>query len=186
MTGPEITPLLLARLSQEDGLVIPECGICSGFARADVAVIGDELVGYEVKGATDTLLRLPRQVEGYSKVFDRAVVVASPNHVQGALGIVPPWWGMWQAEDSGEFTVLRASLPNPSPDPDALASLLWHHEALGLLERYGLAKGMKSKGRHKLWDKLADNLPLGDLRREVRLTMKARGDWRWHPAPRTA
>jgi hypothetical protein len=96
--------------------------------------------------------------------------------------MVPQWWGIWTAVQGKEGPRLRSSrkaLPNPNVIPFALAQLLWREEALEVLEKHGLANGMRSKPRQELWHRLASGLPLEDLGNIVRDRLRRRGaNWR--------
>jgi len=67
---------------------------------------------------------------------------------------------------------------NPSPDPLAVAKLLWRDEAMEVLEKKGAAKGIRSKPRKYLYERLIVELALDDLRREVRERLLSRRNWR--------
>jgi hypothetical protein len=69
---------------------------------------------------------------------------------------------------------LRDAQPNPSPDALAIAQLLWQAEALGVLERRGLASGVRSKRRAFAWQRIVESLTLAEIRSEVRLALQAR------------
>jgi hypothetical protein len=56
--------------------------------------------------------------------------------------------------------------------------LLWRDEALRILEANGLAAGLRSKPRRYLWNALAENIKLSDLRELVRMHLKSRRRWR--------
>jgi hypothetical protein len=161
--------------------MLDELGILNGATRVDIVVINGQIEGYELKSERDTLERLPSQRDLYNKVIDRISLVVAENHRAAAEEIIPDWWGLAVASASGETVeVTRERLPemNPQLDAAALASLLWRDEALVVLERYGAARGVKSKPREVLYDRLADVLDLGMLRAEVRAALKAREGWR--------
>lgn len=162
-------------------LMLDELGILNGATRIDIAVINGEITGYELKSERDTLERLPAQRDLYNKVLDRISLVVAENHRKAAEGIIPQWWGLAVASSSrGGVTVTheRLSEMNPSLDATMLASFLWRDEALAVLERYEAAKGVRSKPRQALYERLADALDLNTVRAEVRATLKARVGWR--------
>ena len=130
----------LARQHRDDPhgtRILDEFGIC-GQVRVDVAVVNGALTGYELKSARDTLKRLPRQADYYSRVLDYAHIVVADTHAAHALQMVPSWWGCTiattDADGRVELTVRRAGRENPGIDPDALALLLWRGEALAALD----------------------------------------------------
>lgn len=163
---------------QTDTLLIDELGLRQGIVRVDLAVVNGVLHGYEIKSEADTLRRLPAQVKVYSAVLDFATLVTSRSHLEHVSAIVPAWWGMTIAEPKGKKGVrlesMRLAASNPAVDARALVELLWHDEALRLLERVGEAKGLTRKPRRYAWDRLAASYPLDELRDAVRATLKAR------------
>ena len=57
---------LVAKHQDEKGVVlIDELGLCKGSARVDLAVVGNQLHGYEIKSDRDSLRRLRTQA-GYT------------------------------------------------------------------------------------------------------------------------
>lgn len=160
--------------------VVDEFGIC-GEVRVDVAVINGYLTGFELKSASDTLARLPRQVEMYSKVLDFSNLVVAECHFEKSLEMLPKWWG-YQVVGyrNGELEIVLQKQPSMSPilDPYLMAQVLWKSEALEILEKSGSAKGMKSKTRQMIWQVLADTMSLNELRSVIRSTLKYRAGWR--------
>ena len=164
--------------------VVEELGIY-GEVRVDVAVLADEMIGYELKSARDTLKRLPKQVEWYSRVLDHAHIVVADNHLSEALTIIPAWWGCTVATTLKDGTVVlqdeRAAQQNPCIDSQTLALLLWRSEVLAALEERGLDRGYRSKARGEMTRRLAEALTLTELRDLVRETLKTREGWRSTP-----
>jgi hypothetical protein len=163
-------------------LVLEELGICRGTVRVDMAVVSGTLKGFEIKSEQDTLRRLPAQASAYNKVFDTLTIVVAARHLQRVAAIVPPWWGILVVEDRpGDEPNLQSYRPealNTGLDAFALVQLLWRNEALALLGANGIEAGLKSKPRRYLWEALAENLALSDLREVVRTQLKARQGWR--------
>ncbi|WP_154793416.1 sce7726 family protein [Occultella kanbiaonis] len=167
----------------DDTVRVDELGLC-GEVRVDVAVVNGTLSGYELKSASDTLRRLPTQVDVYSRVLDHATLVVAENHAEHSLALIPEWWGCLVADWDGAHVTLREHRPagtNPGIVPYALAQLLWRDEALSLLERHGADRGVRSKPRTVLWQRIAERVALDDLRAEVRQCLKGRQDWRVGP-----
>ena len=75
---------LVASLIDIDTVVLDELGLCQGDVRIDVAAVGGELSGFEIKSPADTLTRWPKQCRFYSKVVDRAWLVATEKSVEKA------------------------------------------------------------------------------------------------------
>ena len=155
--------------------ILDELGLCEGDVRVDVAVINGELAGFEIKSPADTLARWAKQCRVYSKVLDRAWLVATEKSLAAAKA--PDWWGLIRVVETANqlgIRVWREAKLNPSPDALAIAQLLWHAEALEVLERRGLARGVRSKRRSVAWPRMIDALTLDEIRFEVRAALQAR------------
>lgn len=162
-------------------LMLDELGILNGASRIDIAVINGRIEGYELKSERDTLERLPAQRDMYNKVIDLISLVVAENHLKAAEKIIPDWWGLAIAStNKGIVEVERERNPecNPKLDAAAIASLLWRDEALSILTRYNAVRGVKSKPREVIYNRLANVLEINDLRAEVRSALKLRADWR--------
>lgn len=186
INDPQIRDLLLPFVLNEHGtsetILIEEFALYGGTNRADLAALNGVSHGYEIKSEKDTLTRLPQQVDAYNAVFERATLVSSIRHLSSAITQIPKWWGVIEVRcDSGSTPYLertRASMPNPEPHGEAIASLLWRPEALHILTSLGLDKGVRSKPMEYLVARLASELSPDKLSRIVRETLRARGDWR--------
>jgi hypothetical protein len=137
--------------------------------RADVAVIGEMIQGFEIKTDQDTLKRLPRQTEAYARLFDRCHAVLAPRHVDQALTILPPWWGILVIEPDGgpSFRFVREADVNNGVDPETLVRLLWREEAHAALCALG-ARPAPRAGRSQMWELLLAVLGLDGLKQVVR------------------
>ena len=134
-------------------IILEELGICQGIARVDVAVINGDLKGFEIKSNKDTLNRLPLQCSAYSKVFDTLTIVVEVRHLRHVEAIVPKWWGVMLAQDRdghSSLDLVRHEQSNPNLDPLSLVQLLWRNEALSILSKKRLARGLGSKPRRYL------------------------------------
>lgn len=164
-------------------LFVDELGLC-GEARVDVAVVNGSLSGFELKSARDTLTRLPGQVNTYSQVLDYASIVTAKNHMKGVLDIVPSWWGIYCADGDVErlsITEIRPPKFNEGIQAERLGMLLWRPELLHELTKRGLDRGVRSKPRKTMLNRLVESLSLDELRMIVRETLKARSNWRSGP-----
>lgn len=186
MRDTDIRKVLLKSLqdkygNRRDTLIIEELGLCQGDSRVDIAVINGSLHGYEIKSERDTLDRLPSQQDYYNRVLDCVTVVASSCHLSKVEKLVPSWWGLCEAEYKNRKLLIRKIRPdsqNNEVDPTAIVQLLWREEALDVLKKRDLHKGIVSKPREVLWHRLAECLPIDELRFEVRERIKARQYWR--------
>jgi hypothetical protein len=180
VSGDSAVRELLKRHLADTGLghgtvILDELGLCQGDVRVDVAAVSGELSGFEIKSPADTLGRWPKQRRVYSKVVDRAWLVAPEKTL--AAADAPEWWGLMRIVETPDrlgLRVIRDAQPNPRPDPYAIACLLWRDEALDALGQFGLDRGVRTKRRSLIWRRLADQVPLDDLRRAVRGALKVR------------
>ena len=141
--------MVLGLLAPIASWVRPECGFGT-YARVDVAaLVNRELCGYEIKAHRDSLRRLQglpagMQVQEFSRIFDRVVLVVAPKHLRRAALIVPEWWGLTVATESLE--VFRPGEKNPGPASERLARTLWVREARALASRLKVGRGLVHKG----------------------------------------
>lgn len=169
-------------------LVLDELGLLNGRARVDVAVVNGAIHGYELKSASDTLTRLPAQIAAYGAVLDFVTIVVASDHLEGALRLVPSWWGVVIAKTVGNDEVqledARAASMNVGIDPSALATLLWRDEVIEELKQRGAFRGVAGKPPRELYRRLTEVVQLEDLRAVVRRRLKQREGWRV-ASPRT-
>lgn len=137
--------------------------------RADIAVIGPSMDGFEIKTGRDTLKRLPRQAAAYGRLFDRCCVVLAERHVEGALGILPAWWGITviQGDSTPGFERIREADINHGVDPETLVRLLWRNEVHATLCALG-APPDPGAGRFRMWEQLLSLVDLEVLKVAVR------------------
>jgi hypothetical protein len=169
-------------------LVLDELGLWYGLARVDIAVVNGRMHGYEIKSDRDTLVRLPEQARIYSNVLDRVTLVVGEAHAVPAMAIVPEWWGIKIVtrgpRGAIHFSEERPAQTNLNIDPVSVAALLWCDELLDILTNLNAARGVRGKSRDIMARRLAEHLPLSQLRSTVRERLKSRSGWR-SVAPRT-
>ena len=163
LSDPEIRAalrsLLLAQSADEKTVVIEELGICRGRTRIDMAVVNGGIHGYEIKSDRDSLRRLRKQVEIYNKVVAKATLVIGCAHLEESLALVPDWWGVMQAETTSgqvQFETVRTAGANPRIEIRSLVELLWRDTAISLLDQKGATRGVRSKPRRIVWDRICE------------------------------
>ena len=157
------------------GIVVHELGLRKGRCRADVAVIAARLHGYEIKSDRDGWAHLDNQVRTYGEMFDRATLVAGERTAQRAAERIPAWWGLSTARGRPvEFEVVREPQDNPKAGARTIAEHLWRAEALELAEAHGIGRGVRSKPRDAIWDRLAEMLPFETIHDAVRMALQKR------------
>jgi hypothetical protein len=138
--------------------------------RADVAIIGAATIdGFEIKTERDTLKRLPRQAEAYTRLFDRCHAVLAHRHVEKAIEMLPPWWGVLVigTDDGPAFIRVRNADANNDVDPETLVRLLWRAEVHAALCGLGAPPDPRA-GRFRMWEQLLILLDLDGLKAVVR------------------
>jgi len=158
--------------------------VCSGRARIDLAVIGDRLIGIEIKGPQDSVTRLPDQARAYSQCFDQVVLLVHESLAEKALPLIPYWWGLIagrQVDGRIRYRVERRPETNPSVDLDKVLSLLWREEIDAL--RYDLL-GSNSKPKATKKSIRAELLPQVEpsiLHQASLRKLRERTEWRGVP-----
>ncbi|HVS53596.1 MAG TPA: sce7726 family protein [Opitutaceae bacterium] len=163
-------------------MVIDELGLQHGSCRADIAIVNGRMIGYEIKGETDSLKRLREQVRAYNAVFDQATVITTTKHRRKVVAKVPRWWGVIICHSAPRrgitFEIWRAAKPNAHVESIAVARLLWKSEAAAMLQKLGEPKRMLRQPRAKLYERLTEILELPQLQRRVRNRLRKRKNWR--------
>ena len=177
------TELRRIRSEQPESRIVDEMVLLRGLVRVDVAVINECLHGYEIKSAADNLERLPAQQAAYRKVFEKMTLVADERHVEEAVKMVPPCWGLivvGERDGKAYANEIWPAIRNRELDALALAQLLWREEAIELMDYFGLARGYRDKPRKVLWKAIAKNLTTDQLKAFVCYKLRTRAEWRGH------
>lgn len=186
MRDSDVREALVLALAQQMGqrphVLVPEVEIRWSIpARLDALLVSNRICGFEIKSDVDNLGRLPRQIEAYSAVVERAVLVVGEKHLAAATDLVPSWWNIWSAHTRGEavrIRKVRGGRLNPGINPLAVTSFM---------TREDLTAGLQIRGHKRL-----SSIPIDQLRitltrefgvRETvklaRTSMLRRTDWRY-------
>lgn len=166
--------------SDPDVTIRHELGVESGNRRIDVAVLNGHLAGWEIKSDEDTLSRLPAQAESFGRVMDYLTLVTTDKYLHQCGTILPEWWGLTEAIQGPcgvRLVVRRAPRINRLTDPFSLAQLLWRDEVMDELRVRGESRGLSTKSRYFVWERLANTLPKKELRAVVLRRLKQRQVW---------
>ena len=169
--------------SDQPAAIFEELGVQHGTARIDIAVINGIMHGYEIKSDRDTLKRLPEQMNEFNAIFDKMTLIVGKSHLYSAVNIVPDWWGIVVAKiDKNHevfFQTIREAENNQNQTSVSIARLLWKNEALQILEDKNKAKGLRSKPRELIYQKLADILDIDTIKEKVQYALlNSRRVWR--------
>ena len=165
-------------------LVVEEFGVERGGARIDLALIANDLHGYEIKSDLDNLDRLRFQIHAFNRVFDRISLVVGNRFARVVEAVIPAWWGILRAirglDGSVTLAPVRPASQNLMQDPYSVAALLWKDEVLSILSQLtqGARRFSSTWNKDRLYSALADSVPLDTLRIEVAAKLRLRRDWR--------
>jgi hypothetical protein len=172
----------LKRYNQSDTcVVIDEFVVGVEDARIDIAVINGHMHGFEIKSDVDSTERLQSQISAYNRVFDYLYLVVGNKLIQRAGQLIPSWWGIIHLEKRGTKILTRRERraeSNPCVEAMSIANLLWHNEAIAILNRYQKQKSDARLTRIEVMTMLAEVLPLKKLQEEVREAIKIRSTLR--------
>lgn len=163
-----------------DVLIRHELGVDMGNRRIDLAVLNGHLAGWEIKSDKDTLKRLPEQAAAFLKVMDYLTIVTTAKYLDRCAAILPANWGLQEAISGPcgiRIVSRRAPKINRQTDPFSIAQLLWRDEAMEELKLRGQARGLSSKPRYTIWQRLSEVVPKRELRSIVLSRLKRRQDW---------
>jgi hypothetical protein len=148
-----LTAVVARRVGAQPHLLVPEVDVrWSVPARMDALLVADRISGFEIKSDVDSLTRLPRQIEAYGAVVERAVLVVGDRHLAAGTAVVPPWWTIWGARwRDGEVVIreVRRGRLNPDLNPLAVTSFM---------SRDDLREALRLRGFTRLSTYSADEL----------------------------
>jgi len=123
-----------------------------GKARADIVIVKDGLIGYEIKGDTDTYKRLPGQIKEYDIYFQKNYLVVGAVNIKTAAAHIPPYWGILCLSETENGVTLaetvREAEQNPNFNLKKQLSLLWRKELNHILK---MNKLLKCTGKTKAY-----------------------------------
>jgi hypothetical protein len=160
-----------------DTVVVDELGVAGGLARLDLAVLNGVIHGFEIKSESDSLARLPHQIEHFSDVADFMTLVVVDQFEASALEAIPGWWGLAIARRRGKavfFEMRRECAPNPAVVVPSFLEFLWRDEAYALLAEHGSVHRLKTATKDRLYRELAQQITWGKLHDLVLRTLRLR------------
>lgn len=107
--------------------------------KADVAILNGTSTVYEIKSERDSLSRLERQVDAYSKFFAKVYVITAEDHVSPVLGSVPSYVGVMRLSKRYQISKLREAADQPERTcPEMIFESIRTHEARSILHALGV------------------------------------------------
>lgn len=167
-------------IDDSDSKIVEELSLPVAKARIDIAVINGSLHGYEIKSASDTLQRLPAQIEAYTKVFDYLSIVTEEKYSQKILAFLPDWIGVlicYEKDGTKSISELRKPLKNEKRESIYIAKLLWREELIQCLDECQI-KYRKKDRNWLLCEALSSKLDTDSISNIVRHKLKKRETWK--------
>ncbi|MCL2044131.1 MAG: sce7726 family protein [Treponema sp.] len=140
-----------------------------GKARADIVIVTDYLTGYEIKGDTDSYVRLPGQIKEYDSYFQQNYLVVGENHIKSSEKHIPPYWGIIyisKSVNSVQIETIRESKPSPKFNQKKQLRLLWRKELANILKCNQLQK-CHGKNKAYIAKYLFENVQLNILQKQI-------------------
>jgi hypothetical protein len=129
--------ILLGRHSLQTASMLNEFRV--GQCKADVVILNGTSTVYEVKSERDSLSRLHRQVEAYSRVFARVYVIAAEKHVPTVMASVPSYVGVLRLNGRFQISPLREAVDRADrTSPSAIFEAIRTAEAGLILKSHGI------------------------------------------------
>jgi hypothetical protein len=164
-------------------LVIDELGLNHGKNRADIAVINGNLIGYEIKGNNDSLLRLKQQIPAYNSIFNKNYIIVGDRYQKNIHKNIPSWWGIIISEKgknhSINFYLNRKAIINNYIKPISVARLLWRSEVIEILSYNKVPSKYLRKPRESLYEFLIEMYNINALLKITIEHLKKRKNWRY-------
>lgn len=91
----------------KDVSFIKELFIAQFKQRADLVVANGKLISFEIKSELDSLSRLPKQLESYTKHFEETIVVCAEKHFEKVKNISNLNVGIWIVSQNGKFKIVK-------------------------------------------------------------------------------
>lgn len=160
----------------KETIIIDEFSSSYSSARIDISVLNGSLHGYEIKSERDTLERLPKQVEYYTKIFEYITIVTTEKYIKKVIEIIPEFFGIFLIENKKgilKLKKIRNSKKNKNIDYFELAKLLWKEELKEILKENKIKK-VSSLTRIELTKKLVENIPCNIIKKNVLNKIKNR------------
>ena len=169
---------LLKYHNDNESRVVEELDIVVAKARIDIAVINGSFHGYEIKGASDTLLRLPNQLIAYSYIFDYLTIITEEKYHKKVQDLVPDWVAVYTcSKKSDQLVIKKEGSLNPHKNGFHLAQLLWREELFQVLDEFKI----QYKKKYRNWilcEILSIHFDVNHLSDVVRTILKNRQNWK--------
>lgn len=159
----------LSRLFPAPRAIIEELRVHKGNAIADVVTLHRYAHCYEIKSDKDKIEKAQKQAQFFDLVFQKSTLVTTDRHLDRAIRLLPPHWGILLARETGErvsFTYHRPACKSPHFDKKLALMTLWRSELASLAEPLAEVN-INKHSRSSLSALLAEKLSASQLSREI-------------------
>ena len=109
-----------------------------GECKADVVILNGTGTVYEIKSERDSLTRLVRQIDAYSRVFAAVNTIVGENHLREVEKILPEHVGIMVLSDRFQISTLKTAINDPMrTDTAAIFDAINQREASHILKSLG-------------------------------------------------
>lgn len=154
-----------------DSVLISEMVVDNWSRRADVVLANGKLWCFEIKSELDSLVRLPGQIDTFSRSFEKLVIVVAAKFEAAAKPMLTEGVGLWVEETDGSLKE-RVRPKVASLTKEAAIKAMTAAELRRLLACNGVTPGGDAQ-RAQLC-RLAALLPASDLANAARDAIKKR------------
>ncbi len=111
-----------------------------GSCKADIVILNGTATVYEIKSERDSLARLVNQVDNYKRVFASVNVIASEDHIENVLGLIPDDVGVMCLSKRYRIMSVREALDCPTRIcPVTVFESLRMAESVAILQAMGVS-----------------------------------------------
>lgn len=162
-------------------LYVEELEVSRGAARIDLALLGQAVIGVEIKSPLDDLSRLNSQANHYNSYFEYLVLAVAADQLHAATAAIPEFWGLVSIRVNGGRAIyeqVRSPSRNHCFQIAALTELLWRGELEQLFIDFSIPKLSAKAPKHVLREKLIEWVEKSRLKTATIDLLARRTAWR--------
>jgi hypothetical protein len=169
--------LVKEHLKNEDEITVFEMYVNS--SRLDIGRINGESYAYEIKTELDSLEKLHKQVEDYSKAFEHIFIIVHPKHLQKAIDMIPSFCGIKTYYLDGLkccFKLIRPSEVSPNLDCRIQLMFLASKDLENMIKEHSI-KAPRKRPEREAW--LLENCDAKEINRLFKISVKKKYGRNW-------
>lgn len=171
--------LVKDNLQTEDEVTIFE--MCVDSSRVDIGRINGESHAYEIKTELDSLHKLTKQIDDYSKVFEYVHVVVHERYLNSVLELSPEYCGIdvfYLSNECWEIKTERCATINPNIDETIQVKSLSSKDMAELLKIADCHDIPKTKSERE--SAIFKLIPQNEINELFKTVIKAKFAHRWN------